>query len=503
MIAGTGASAVIDGAVIVTNNDDMTELEIWSSGLKTLTITGNSDLSKITGEKIIAIGATAGPTVTISSNDLEASVAQVLTPKTASAVSTGAFTTASNMGSLSTYLGLVAADTAATAAVYYDTVQSTTDSATLETGSTTTGTDAANSILVITPGTADTTVGANALVLQQRAWQIPATAGMDLNITIDGAELLHNGTGYGTVTSTGNLALDLVALKSNLATTRATTLGTELNVRAEGNPLMPSVTFLASVTSATGGNGENYTNTEVAAIGAGTNKTFVTSYDVFTLTIDGKSASASVTLIAGATSATGAVAARDIVLALDAAWTPYGTGASSTQSLWDTTSATAVLSTALKSSNSGSRGFGKAVSIAWTKATADQVSTATAGLATSTIMDWTIGATEATTDNTAAASALVLTLTEVTNSVAKGDQVTATLRGANGIIELATTQYTKTNGSGAYLVTGVATTTATDIHETDARGDVVNREAANEGTTTAGTARFITNRSGWTFSVGS
>jgi hypothetical protein len=407
------------------------------------------------------------------------------------------------MGSLSTYLGLVAGDTAATAAVYYDTVQSTTDSATLEKGTTTTGTDAANSILVITPGTADTTAGANALVLQQRAWQIPATAGMDLNITIDGAELLHNGTGYGTVTSTGNLALDLVALKSNLATTRATTLGTELNVRAEGNPLMPSVTFLASVTSATGGNGENYTNTEVAAIGAGTNKTFVTSYDVFTLTIDGKSASASVTLIAGATSATGAVAARDIVLALDAAWTPYGTGASSTQSLWDTTSATAVLSTALKSSNSGSRGFGKAVSIAWTKATADQVSTATAGLATSTIMDWTIGATEATTDNTAAASALVLTLTEVTNSVAKGDQVTATLRGANGIIELATTQYTKTNGSGAYLVTGVATTTATDIHETDARGDVVNREAANEGTTTAGTARFITNRSGWTFSVGS
>jgi antitoxin (DNA-binding transcriptional repressor) of toxin-antitoxin stability system len=326
---------------------------------------------------------------------------------------------------------------------------------------------------------------------------------MDLNITIDGAELLHNGSGYGTVTSTGNLAIDLVALKSNLAETRATTLGTSLNVRAEGNPLMPSVTFLAAVTSATGGNGENYTNTEVAAIGAGTNKTFVTSYDVFTLTIDGKSASASVTLIAGATSATGAVAARDIVLALDAAWTPYGTGASSTQSLWDTTSATAVLSTALKSSNSGSRGFGKAVSIAWTKATADQVSTATAGLATSTIMDWTIGATEATTDNTAAASALVLTLTEVTNSVAKGDQVTATLRGANGIIELATTQYTKTNGSGAYLVTGVATTTATDIHETDARGDVVNREAANEGTTTAGTARFITNRSGWTFSVGS
>ena len=42
---------------------------------------------------------------------------------------------------------------------------------------------------------------------------------------------------------------------------------------------MPGVVFKSAVTSATGGNGENYTNTQVAAIGAGTNSSFLTSWD--------------------------------------------------------------------------------------------------------------------------------------------------------------------------------------------------------------------------------
>ncbi|MDC1216924.1 hypothetical protein N8131_02255 [Flavobacteriaceae bacterium] len=506
MIAGTGKTDVVDGAVIVTNNDDMTTLEIWSSGLQTLTITGNTDLNKITGEKIIAVSATTPVAATASTlrsvsifgNDLEATTAQVLTPKTAAAVSTGAFTSAANMGSLAAFLKLIAADTTATAAVYFDTVQSTTDSATLETIVTTTGSVTANSILVTTPGTADVTTGNNDLILEQRAWAIPNASGIQLNLTVDTVEVLHNGSGYGLVTTTGNMAIDLTAIKSALGQSRAITLGTKLDVRAEGNPLMPSVTFLTAVTSAT--NGENYTNTEVAAIGAGSNKTMLTSYDVFTLTVDGKSASASITLASGATSATGQAAADAIVRALDAAWTPYGTGASATQSLWDTTSATAKITVALKASTSGSRGFGKSVAIAWTAATAAQVSLATAGVATSTIMDWIIGDTQASSDNSSTGSALIMTLTEVTNRITAGSQATVTFVAAGSAIELATTNYTKTNGSGAYLITGVATTTATDIHETDARGDVVNREAANEGTTASGTPRFITNRSGWTFS---
>ncbi|MAD12508.1 MAG: hypothetical protein CMC04_07300 [Flavobacteriaceae bacterium] len=505
MVAGTATTAVVDGVVIVTNNDDMAELEIWSSGLKTLTITGNSDLTKITGDKIVALGATAPTaaapqtTVTISNNDLEASVAQVLTADTAANAgdSTGNFTTASNMGSLSAYLKLVAADVYSTAGVYYDTVQSTTSSVSVETGSTTTGAVAANAILVTAPGSGGVTTGANVAVKGQRAWAIVNQAGTGLKLTVDSVDILHNGSGYGLVTTTGNMAIDLVNLKSALATSRATTLGTTLNFRAEANPVMPSVEFLTAVDSSTGGNGENYTNTEVAAIGAASNNAFVTSWDNFTITIDGLSATASIS----AASATGATAADGIADALGNAWDlKYGAtmGVSKTLSLWDVTSGTAnTVDIALKATTSGSRGFGKAVSIAWAKATAAQVSAATAGVVTETsdlVMDWKIGATEASTDNSATGSAIVMTLAEVTNDVESG--VAVTVLGVQGVIELATTNKLYTPAAGT------DTTTTTDIYEDDARGDVVKREGANEGTTSATVARTLTDRSQWTFTAG-
>jgi hypothetical protein len=510
MIAGTDTDDKLNGSVIVTNNDDMTTLEIWSSSLNTLTITGNSDLTKITGTKIIAKGVTAGGTVTIHTNDLEASIAQVLTPKTASAVSTGAFTTPSNMGSLSAYLAKMAADTKATALVYFDTVQSTTDSATLETIVTSTGSVTANSILVTTPGTADVTTGNNSLVKAQRAWSIPTAANITFKLQVstelDGVavDLLHNGTAYGPVTTTGNIAIDLALLKSSLATSRATALGMALDVKATASPLMPSVTFRADVASSTGGNGENYTNTEIAnletagvlaSLAAVKNHTMITSYDVFTLTVNGLAVTASITLASGVTSATGETAASYLAAALAAKWAVYATsGASQLYSLWTTASATAAINIALKSTQSGSRGVGDIVSVSWAKATSAQVSLATAGLATTTVMDWNIGATEATTDNVAVGSALLLTLTEVTNPVTAGDRASMILVGTNSVNELATT-----NKLYSPVGVGTATSTALTIYPLDARGDVVLREGANEGTTATGTARFITNRSGWTF----
>jgi hypothetical protein len=493
MIAGTAAAAVIDGAVIVTNNDDLTTLEFWSSGLKTLTITGNSDLTKITGDKVIAIGATAGPTVNIFNNDLEASVAQVLT------ATTGAFTTDSNIGSLAAYLKLVQGDVKSNAAVYFDTVQSTTSSVSVETASTSTGSVTANVILLTTPGSGGVTTGNNSSVKAQRAWQIANTAGLGMQLTIDTVQTLSVGSTYGTVvTTTGNSALDLVAIKTALATSRATTLGTTLDAKFEGNPQMPSVVFLSSVTSAS--NGENYTNDQVTAIGAGTNNSLVTSYDNFTITIDGLSATASISTA----SATGAAARNAVASKLAQAWAAkYNTAGvtSGDLSLWtangDLTSGTIAI--ALKSSMSGSRGFGKAVSVAWTKATAAQVSAATAGVVTLTsdlVADWTIGATQSADDNTATGSAIIIYLTEVTNKVDKATgQATLTFLGEAGNkdgVELA---------SAAVLYGGSATstTTAANIYVTDARGDVVNGESANEGTTSTVVARVSTDRSQWTF----
>jgi hypothetical protein len=407
------------------------------------------------------------------------------------------------MGTLAAYLKLVQADVKSNAAVYFDTVQSTTSSVSVETGSTTTGAVAANVVLLTTPGSGGVTTGNNAAIKGQRAWAIPNTAGIGVRLTVDTVDVLHNGTGYGLVTTTGNMSIDLVALKSALATSRATTLGTTLNFRAESNPAMPSVAFLAAVTSATGGNGENYTNTEVAAIGAASNDALVTSWDNFTITIDGLSATASISTA----SATGATAADAVADALGIAWDiKYGTthGVSKTLSLWDVSSGTAnTVSIALKATTSGSRGFGKTVSIAWAKATAAQVSSVSAGTVTQTsdlVMDWVIGATEASTDNSATGQAIVMTLAEVTNGIgvaatAGSDKATATFTpGAGAAIELATTNIT--------VGAGTDTTTASDIYEDDARGDVILTEGANEGTTTATVARVSTDRSQWTFTAG-
>ncbi|MGY8868560.1 MAG: hypothetical protein ACKVJK_23385, partial [Methylophagaceae bacterium] len=427
MIAGTAATAKINGVVTVTNNDDMTSLAVWSSGLKTLTITGNSDLASIETAKIIALSATAPVAATASTlrsvsifgNALEASVVQVNTAATTTAAG-GTISTNSGMGTLAAYLALVAADTTATASVYFDTVQSTTDSATTETIATTTGSVTANIVLVTVPGTASVTSGNNTLVKAQRAWSIPnaATVQFDLKVSteLDGVavDLLHNDTAYGPVTSTGNISIDLANLKSALAVSRASALGMILDVRAEATPLMPSVTFRADVASSTGDNGESYTNTQIAnletagvlaSLAAVKNHTMITSYDVFTLTINGLAVKASITLESGKTSATGEFAASELAAALAAKWAVYATsGASALYSLWTTASATAAINIALKSSQSGSRGVGDIVAVSWTKATSAQVSLATSGAATTTIMDWNIGTSEATTDNLAVGS---------------------------------------------------------------------------------------------------
>jgi hypothetical protein len=110
-------------------------------------------------------------------------------------------------------------------------------------------------------------------------------------------------------------------------------------------------------------------------------------------------------------------------------------------------------------------------------------------------MDWTIGATDATSDNAGTANALILTLTENTNLINSTDQATVTINGEAGakdVIELATTLITGPSGA-------TDTSTTANIYPTDARGDAVNREAANEGTTSAVVARVSTDRSQWTF----
>lgn len=402
----------------------------------------------------------------------------------------GLFTTTSLMGTMKVYLGLVAANAGSTASVYFDTVESTTGATGTETTAETSTAGDVTVILKKTAAVAATVVGAGVAVKQQRAWLIDISTDDKLNVLIDNVEIIHDGTSFDGVRMTGNAALDIVAIKSNLATTRATTLGVTLDVKKTGNSVAPSIVFPTGVTSAS--NGENYTNAQVAAIGNATNKAFLTTYDKITMTIGNLSVTATMT---GAASATTGDASKLIASALDVAWNAqYGAaGASATMSTWGNVegeAASGTISIAGKASDRGSRGFGNLVAIAWAKATAAQVSLATAGAVTQTsalVFDWTIGATEATTDNAATGVDLIMTLLEGTNSIlidATNSQASATAYDAHGSVvgtnltELFTTELKNTYPSGT------ATSTVANIYATQARLDVINSEGATEGVIT-------------------
>ena len=298
-------------------------------------------------------------------------------------------------------------------------------------------------------------------------------------------------------------------MTSSLSTTRATDLGVTLTAAATGNPVLPNVQFLATISSATGANGENYTNTEAANLSTNIGSagaavsSYLTTYDTFTLSFGGRSVTA--TLAANATA--GAAAAANIASTLMNTWnSKWSTGQASTNlSAWTTATLSTALITAptLKSSKSGGRFFGDAAAVTWTPATAAQASASTSGAVTITRIAWTIGATEATTDNTATGTDIIIAVEEVVAGSGKANRtVTATLTvdgTAVGTIENA-----QSNSFG--LVTNLIsvgaskanTDTSATIYPSDARGDVVTGVAAAEGTSsTTGSARVTYTRLHW------
>ena len=127
--AGSATGAVIDGSVVVIDNESLESLTVSSNNIETLTITGNDDLTTLDFTGVTAIGATGEATVNIYDNDLSASKitdADDGTTDVANGASgdLGSITTTSGLDTLATYLAAVAADADSTAAVYFDSVDS-------------------------------------------------------------------------------------------------------------------------------------------------------------------------------------------------------------------------------------------------------------------------------------------------------------------------------------------------------------------------------------------
>jgi len=455
------------------------------------------------------------------------------------------------METLKAYLTVVAANVKSDAGVHFDTVSLhniATDSG--ATGETEGDQNSGNALTYATNGgektnwvgavlymTASTYVSTTVNPTQQdaqkeqRAFILDVsglTAGTStIQMKIGSTHVFHTGSAHGAVTiaNTANLASIISQLKSTTAVSRAADLGATLDVYIGANSMIPSVTLKTGSTSASGANWEGYTDAAVGALSWGQHADYrsattgamtanVTTYDTFTYTVGGNSVTASITLPSGFTSYTGATALAAVATAIGMKWnysfgTPAGE-ASGSLSFWSLTSsgtAGTIGDLALKSANSGSRGYGQGVSFAHNKATAAQVSLATASVATSTFIDWLIGTDDAqlaATDNKATDVDLIITLEEVlaSGSAINGTAATINLKGLAFDLDELSTAKTKTG-----VLSG---TLSTDIFENDAgiygsigsggAGDVRDPENADEGiatTTTTGSVAAKRTRIHW------
>ena len=473
------------------------------------------------------------------------------------ALDLGSYATDGGMSTLKTYLTDVLADAAAAGAVNFDTVtthtidadalngseaagvQNSGNASTFETDGGGTADPDSNWVglvwgNVVSDYVAESSVNPTAQSIQaeKRAWIIDAstlTAGTTtMSLKIGSTQVFETAGTYGDVTI-ANTGLDalIAQLKSSAAVSRAASLGATLDVYVGANSEIPAVVFKTGSTSAT--NFEAYTDAGIAALpiinphsfggGDGTMVAMVTSYDLFTMTIGGNSITVSVTHDVGssAVSFVGAAATAAVASALAGNWNnTYGAAAgtaSGALSFWGTTDASTTSGTmtkmSLKSANSGSRAYGQTIAITHTKASAANVSQITAGVATSTFIDWVIGSDDAqlsATDNTASDVDLILTLEETTASGTAINSTAASITmddsPATSMVELSTSK-TKTGALSGTL--------SSDIFENDAgiygsiagggAGDVRDPEAASEGTAVVtaatGTARQLFTRIHW------
>jgi hypothetical protein len=303
---------------------------------------------------------------------------------------------------------------------------------------------------------------------------------------------------------------------NSTATARATDLGVTLNVVAEGNPSLPNISFLDSVTPTTGLNGENYTNTTASTLlkllgDSGGVVTVLTTYDLVTMTIGDTSVTATLT---GGAFLDGDTATTNIAAQLVSLWnTKYSTGGvSEVFSFWSTMSSSVGVITAptLTTSLSGSRAFDDTVTISFAPTTAALVSSATSGVHTTSRLAWRIGSTDATTDNGAVGNTLIITLEE---AVAGNNKLAlATLTTNIGAITFTSAVgnagtdgglagfllATNKIGYGTSSANSIEGTSTNGIFPTDARGDVVTGQSAEEGLdVTTGTAQFKRTRLHW------
>ena len=393
--------STVDGSIAVTSNTDLETLTLSGSSVSVLTVTGNVDLETINGTGLASLGATAASNnVTISGNKFVASVAQDKTNATSctncanlQANDLGGFTTTSGMASMKTYLALVAANTAATASVYFDTVESTTNATGVETTGETTG---QNDTTVILALTAEVATPAQGEIAGKRAFIIDVDAATSLGMeNAAGADLFSDGTtasAAGSVTVNTNLDLLIADIKSaaNVARFNAYDLTLDAARGGDSSQTVSLVIHVTGVSTATQIGQRWTTGAQRTAAVSATNYGFGAD-DYLTFSVGSNSVTA--------TGADLATMKTNLMAAWAAKYGLTGTASASAIATLTTVSTSKIKATML---DRGTAGYNQDVNFTATAGT----TTATNGLN----IGWVIGATVLESDDATVDENVVLTI---------------------------------------------------------------------------------------------
>ena len=433
-IAGTTAGTSANSANLavsfqVYDNTGLTTLHSTGDDVSTFTVAGNDALTSVDFTGLKDQGTATSATVVLYDNDLTAPTASNTSDGDTDradglATDLGTFDAGtSGMKTLYTYLSNIDGDADNTVFVTFDTVASEVDTETSGTSTTSlnktgptgyttvaavpTSTNEAT-ILAMTPATADTTAQKGAIAARLGYYGV---ASAQVQFSINGASI--PATAY---TLTGNEAVDAAAIDTAANRDLFSAVGITLDAYAKGFAYS-TVSLIDHPNTASTAIGERYT-TDSALSTASTDTTgsdgapvWSTSLsDTFTLSVGGNSVTVSLSGAFGGSQANTALS--NIEAAIKSAWgQKYGNATSSTAS----SSAIATLTGAddglieITMLQTDSAGWGKTVEFSANNASS------TVDSRTNANIDYVIGTTRSTSDNstiaTDAAGGLIITLT--------------------------------------------------------------------------------------------
>jgi hypothetical protein len=523
-LTDTDATAQKSVTLSATNNTGLTKLHSTGDDVDTLTITGNAALAELDFTGLADDGAETTPTpgVTIwgnalvateANNTVDADTATSTTGAAGGSADAGNFNDGtSGMDTLKTYLTHIAATSGSTAFVTFDTVQTETDTETTTTSTELNVTDAGDGIttnkatvLKMTPAVANTAAAAKDAIAVKKGFVVtPTTTIVLFNV---GSEVVTLPAGTGSSASAtrgytllGNNAVDAANIASTANKDLATTLGMTLNAYNKGNSYT-TVSLIYHEDTAAGGDGdlgERYTATALAAAStttrgqSGDNLWSTSVKDLVTFTVGTNSVTTSIAATFGAAGGVAytntATTLAAIEQAISAAWgAKYGTTGTASAAAIATLVRSAVVGDgtihveALQT-DSGGHDLDVSMSIANSGAATNS--------STGANLDWVIGATNTSGDNssvaTTTAAGIIITLESNSSAVDATSGVVDSSAG-NSMTALSTNYTTNTTWAPGTLQTG------TTVERTDVR----NAEALVDAAASNASAAVLFNRVTW------